>query len=74
MARIAQALGGMNGRITGSARRITRALILSEPPSLAGQEITDKGSLNINRILRRRADLVARLYDDDDPALIHVQA
>ena len=72
MAQIAQALRGMNDRVTGSARRITRALILSEPPSLAGQEITDKGSLNINKILKRRAALVARLYDDDDPAVIRV--
>lgn len=70
---IETALRAMNAGATGSARRIARALILSEPPSLAGHEVTDKGSLNVRRILTRRADLLDRLYDDDDPALIRVQ-
>lgn len=72
MARIEAALRAMNARVTGSAKRITRALILAEPPSLEGQEVTDKGSLNINNILKRRADLLERLYDNEDPALIRV--
>ena len=57
---------------TGSAKRISRALILAEPPSLKDHEITDKGSLNIRKIITRRAALVERLYDNEDPALIRV--
>jgi feruloyl-CoA synthase len=57
---------------TGSAKRISRALILAEPPSLEHHEITDKGSLNIRRIITRRVALVERLYDNEDPALIRV--
>ncbi|TRW99215.1 feruloyl-CoA synthase [Paracoccus sp. M683] len=71
-ARIEAALRAMNAGATGSAKRITRALILAEPPSVEGQEVTDKGSLNINKILTRRADLLERLYDNEDPALIRV--
>lgn len=66
------ALRAMNAGVTGSAKRITRALILAEPPSLALHEVTDKGSLNIRRILTRRADLLERLYDNEDPGLIRV--
>jgi len=56
----------------GSAKRIARALILAEPPSLKDHEITDKGSLNVRRILTRRADLLERLYNNEDPALIRI--
>ncbi|MCA0922585.1 feruloyl-CoA synthase [Pseudooceanicola nanhaiensis] len=72
MARIEEALRAMNAHVTGSAKRITRALILAEPPSVEGHEVTDKGSLNVNKILTRRADLLERLYDNEDPALIRV--
>lgn len=72
MARIEAALRAMNAHVTGSAKRVTRALILAEPPSLEHAEITDKGSLNIRKILTRRADLLERLYDNEDPALIRV--
>lgn len=57
---------------TGSSTRIARALVCSEPPSIEDQEITAKGNLNARRVQTRRADLVARLYDDDDPALVRV--
>ncbi|WP_218032745.1 feruloyl-CoA synthase [Pararhodospirillum oryzae] len=72
MARVEAALRTMNTHVTGSAKRITRALILAEPPSLKNHEITDKGSLNIKKILTHRADLLERLYDNEDPALIRV--
>ena len=57
---------------TGSAKRISRAIILAEPPSLKDSEMTDKGSLNVRKIITRRADLLERLYDNEDPALIRV--
>ena len=42
---------------------------MAEPPSVAGGEITAKGSLNVRKILDRRAALVDRLFDDTDPAV-----
>ena len=55
---------------TGSASRIARALVMAEPPNVGEGEITAKGSLNVRAILDRRKDLLARLYDDADPAVI----
>ena len=52
---------------TGSATRIGRAIILTEPPSLDAGEVTDKGSLNQRAILERRQSLVDDLYADDPP-------
>lgn len=72
MARIEAGLCRLNRDSGGSARRIARALVLADPPSVAGQEMTDKGSLNVRRILTNRAGLLDRLYDNDDPALIRV--
>ncbi len=65
-------LRSMAKAATGSAKRITRAIILAEPPSLKDPEVTDKGSLNVRKIITRRADLLERLYDNEDPALIRV--
>lgn len=72
LAQIEERLRIMSQNATGSAKRITRALILADPPSLKGQEITDKGSLNIRKILTQRVALLERLYDNEDPALIRV--
>ena len=47
---------------TGSSNRIVRALIADEPPSLDAGELTDKGSVNPDAVLSRRAGLVERLY------------
>jgi feruloyl-CoA synthase len=55
---------------TGSSTSIARALILAEPPQIADGEVTAKGNLNFNKILTRRADMLARLYDNKDPATI----
>jgi feruloyl-CoA synthase len=71
-AEIEERLRVMARAATGSAKRISRALILAEPPSLKDQEVTDKGSLNIRKIITRRATLLERLYDNEDPALIRV--
>ncbi|MEJ6390819.1 feruloyl-CoA synthase [Gymnodinialimonas ulvae] len=63
------ALSGFTG---GSAQRLTRAMILAEPPSIAEGEITAKGNLNFARIKAGRADLIERLYDDADPATMMI--
>jgi feruloyl-CoA synthase len=57
---------------TGSSTRVGAALILAEPPSLADHEITAKGNLNVRKVLSRRADLEARIYDAADADVIRV--
>ncbi len=69
---IRQRMADLAAKATGSSTRIGRALVMAEPPSLPGQEITAKGNLNMRKVLTRRADLVARLYDNDDPDVIRV--
>jgi feruloyl-CoA synthase len=51
-----------NASSTGSSMRIARAMLMVEPPSIDGNELTDKGYINQRAGLERRADLVARLY------------
>ena len=45
-----------------SSMRIARAILMDEPPSIDGNELTDKGYINQRAGLERRAALVARLY------------
>jgi len=47
---------------SGTSTRVTRAMILEEPPLLDALEVTDKGSLNQRAMLTRRAALVDELY------------
>jgi feruloyl-CoA synthase len=42
--------------------RIARAMLMVEPPSIDGNELTDKGYINQRAGLERRAALVERLY------------
>ena len=56
----------------GSSRKVVRALLMSEPASIADSEITAKGSLNFRKVLTLRADLLERLYKDDDPAIARI--
>jgi feruloyl-CoA synthase len=55
-------LQGFAAENPGSSTTIRRALVLEEPPSLDGREITDKGSINQRAVLSRRAALVELLY------------
>ena len=52
---------------TGSATRIARATLLTEPPSIDKGEITDKGSINQRAVLQHRSALVDALYQDTLP-------
>lgn len=45
-----------------SSMRIARAMLMVEPASIDGNELTDKGYINQRAGLDRRADLVERLY------------
>ncbi|MFK4510697.1 AMP-binding protein [Bradyrhizobium daqingense] len=47
-----------------SSRIIARAMLMVEPPSIDGNELTDKGYINQRAGLERRAALVERLYAD----------
>ncbi len=47
-----------------SSLRIARAMLMVEPPSIDGNELTDKGYINQRAGLERRAALVERLYAD----------
>ncbi|MCX2725593.1 AMP-binding protein [Roseibium salinum] len=58
--------------ISGSSARVARAMVLAEPPSMPEGEMTAKGNLNIRKVLARRAELLERLYDDNDPAVVTI--
>jgi len=55
---------------TGSATRVARAVVLSEPPSIDRGEVTDKGSINQRAVLTHRAAIVDAMYDAPGPEVI----
>ncbi|HRF08690.1 MAG TPA: feruloyl-CoA synthase [Xanthobacteraceae bacterium] len=57
---------------TGSSNRLTRILLMDEPPSMDAGEMTDKGSINQRAVLSRRADLVKELYANPPSARVIV--
>jgi feruloyl-CoA synthase len=62
---IAAGLAKLKAQAGGaSSAHATRALLLAEPASVDGGEITDKGYINQRAVLMRRADAVAVLEDD----------
>jgi feruloyl-CoA synthase len=61
---IAQGLAKLKAQGGGSSTFATRAVLLSEPASVDGGEITDKGYINQRAVLTRRADSVAMLEDN----------
>jgi feruloyl-CoA synthase len=52
---------------TGSANRIARLCLLSQPASLDLGEITDKGSINQRAVLAHRSDMVDALHNGTLP-------
>ena len=58
---------------TGSASRIARALLLTEPPSIDKGEVTDKGSINQRAVLKHRDALVQALHDGSAPHILQPQ-
>ncbi len=63
-AHIAASFNAFNAANPGSSRQIGRVLLMTQPPSIDGNEITDKGYINQRAVLEQRADLVRRLYSD----------
>ena len=56
LAKLAAETGG------GSSTHPVRVLVMSEPPSIDANEITDKGYINQRAVLERRAALVEQLH------------
>ena len=54
-----------NAKNRGSSTRFARALLLTEPPSIDANEVTDKGYINQRAVLTNRADEVVSLFGDD---------
>ena len=55
-------LNGLAKTATGSASRVARMVLLSEPPSIDKGEVTDKGSINQRAVLKHRDSLVQALH------------
>lgn len=60
--RLASGLRTHNKSNPGSSTKVARAILMVEPPSVDGGELTDKGYINQAVALGRRADLVKKLY------------
>ncbi len=61
--RVRAGIAAHNAQAAGaSSLRVARVLLLTEPPSIDGNELTDKGYINQRAGLARRAALVERLY------------
>jgi feruloyl-CoA synthase len=63
-AAFAQGLAKLKAQSGNSSGHATRALLLAEPASVDGGEITDKGYINQRAVLTRRAGAVATLDND----------
>jgi len=59
---------------TGSANRIARLCLLSEPPTIDIGEVTDKGSINQRAVLAHRAATVDALHADTLPGILKPQS
>ncbi len=73
--KLRQGLQAHNAEVEGaSSMRIARVMLMVEPPSIDGNELTDKGYINQRAGLDRRAALVERLYaDHPDPDVMVLQ-
>jgi feruloyl-CoA synthase len=66
----ANLLGRLALASTGSSNRIVALLLLESPPSIDAHEITDKGSINQQAVLKCRAHLVDELYREPPPPAV----
>ena len=61
--RLQQVLRGL-AQDSSSSTHPVRLLVMTEPPSIDANEITDKGYMNQRAVLERRAALVEKLYSN----------
>ena len=66
-------LDGLAKTATGSASRVARMVLLSEPPSIDKGEVTDKGSINQRAVLKHRDSLVQALHAGTAPNIFSPQ-
>ena len=67
LAHFQNVLNGLAKTATGSASRVARMVLLSEPPSIDRGEVTDKGSINQRAVLKHRDSLVQALHAGSAP-------
>src|SRR6201996_5409272 len=61
-ATIREKFAAFNKTQTGSSTRVRRVILMAEPPSIDGHEITDKGYVNQRATMDRRRALVDKLF------------
>jgi feruloyl-CoA synthase len=66
-AAFARLLSSFAAAASGASRRIARAVLLAEPPSLDAGEMTDKGSINQQIVTQRRKVFIEALYAEPPP-------
>ena len=64
---VRRGLAAHNGANPASSTAIRRVLLMTEPPNIDHNDITDKGYVNQSATLAQRADLVARLFQESAP-------
>jgi feruloyl-CoA synthase len=61
-AHVKQGLARLQQAASGTSTFAERALLMLDPPSVDGGEITDKGYINQAAVLKNRATMISRLY------------
>src|SRR5439155_1149852 len=64
--RLRSVLRGFSG---SSSTCPARLMVMTEPPSIDANEITDKGYMNQRGVIERRAALVEKLYSNDESVM-----
>jgi feruloyl-CoA synthase len=62
---LCKTLAAFNVVQEGTATRVRRLMLMTEPPAIDANEITDKGYINQRAALERRNDLVEQLYAEN---------
>jgi len=71
--RLVRGLSAHNAQQPANSTRIARVLLMTEPPSIDANEITDKGYINQQAVLACRGAMVERLYSAaDQPDVIGI--
>ena len=70
IATVREGLAKMNAEGKGSSMQVRRVLLMNEPPSVDGNEMTDKGYINQRAVLERRKALVERLYNGGEGVIV----
>jgi feruloyl-CoA synthase len=69
-AMFAERLATLAAQSKGSSTRVTRLILMVEPPSMDRGEMTDKGSINQRAVLKNRAELAELLYAEPAPEAV----